>query len=132
MGAQEHMDGPTHVAAKSPVTKVSAFSSPRSLVLNSLQQQDSVTLIVVFQMFCAAFGSSLTMSLGVKMFFQRQNHADAGELVHERDCSLGRCSSSKCRDGRIGTDARQLGLVAPTRPRSGWEILIYVITRHGS
>jgi hypothetical protein len=44
-----------------------------------LQQQDFVTLIVAFQTSCAVLGSSLTIAVGVKMFFERQKHADAGE-----------------------------------------------------
>jgi hypothetical protein len=59
-------------------------------------------------MYCAVLGSSLTITVGVKIIFERQKHADAGESKHDATASLGRCSNGNCRDGKIGTDARQL------------------------
>jgi len=81
------MDGPIHVAAagQDPVRKASAFLATPSP--DSMQQQNSVTLIIAFQMSCAVLGSSLTIMVGVKMFFEHQKHADTGELKH--DATLG-------------------------------------------
>jgi hypothetical protein len=59
-------------------------------------------------MSCAVLGSSLTITVGVNVFFERQKHADAGESKHAATASLGRCSNGNSRDGKIGTDARQL------------------------
>jgi hypothetical protein len=73
-----------------------------------MQQQNFVTLIAALKMSCAVLGSSLTIFVGVKMFFERQKHADAGESKHDATARLADVAVGKCRGGKIGTDARQL------------------------
>ena len=45
-------------------------------------------LIAALIMSCAVLGSSLTITVGVKMFFEHQKHADAGESKHDATARL--------------------------------------------
>jgi hypothetical protein len=54
----------------------------RHFISDPLQQQNIVMLIAALIMSCAVLGSSLTIAVGVKMFFEHQKHADAGESKH--------------------------------------------------
>ena len=51
-------------------------------ISDSMQQQNMVMLIAALIISCAVLGSSLTITVGVKMFFEHQKHADAGESKH--------------------------------------------------
>jgi hypothetical protein len=97
--SQEHMDGPIHVAAAGQGPGQKSLRLSRHFISRFHATQDFVTLIFAFQMSCAVLGSSLTIVVGVKMFFQHQKHADTGELKQD--------ATSRLADAAVRASRRQ-------------------------
>lgn len=79
---------------------------------------------------CAVLGSSLTIVVGVKMLIQHQKHADAGGLKHDANVRLADVAMGNVDTAKSARMHAASGTFAPTRARSGWEILICIIMAH--